>query len=50
LVCVSGRRFPRSKAGIGRLVRALDHFLKEHPDDDALVEQGEHWLEEAPGD
>jgi hypothetical protein len=50
LVCVSGRRFPRSSAGIGRLVRALDHFLKEHPDDDALVEQGEHWLQEAPGD
>jgi hypothetical protein len=37
VVFTSARRFPRSRAGIGRLVRALDGLLKSRPGDDSLV-------------
>ena len=37
IVLTSARRFPRSRAGIGRLVRALDGLLKSRPGDDSLM-------------
>jgi hypothetical protein len=45
LICVSPKRFPRSKREIGRMVRALDQFLGEHGGEEALRDQ-EHWLQE----
>ena len=44
LILTSDRRFPRSRAGIGRLVLALDTLLRAKPSDvgaSSLV----HWLE-----
>lgn len=37
IVFTSARRFPRRRAGIGRLVRALDDLLKSRLADDSLV-------------
>jgi len=37
LVLTSSRRFPRSRAGIGQLVRALDRLLMSRPGDDSLL-------------
>jgi hypothetical protein len=45
LVCVSGRRFLRSKKAIGAMVRALDALLTAHPTDAALRDR-ELWLRE----
>lgn len=36
LVLTSDRSLPRTRPGIGPLVRALDRFLREYPEDDAL--------------
>ena len=36
LLLTSDRSLPRTKAGTGALVRALNRFLREHPTDDAL--------------
>lgn len=35
--------YRRTKRDIGRIVRALEAILREHPDDDALA-NGETWL------
>lgn len=43
LVCVSARRFPRSKKAIGTMVRALEALLEEHPGDEGLRDR-EVWL------
>lgn len=43
LVCVSARRFPRSKKAIGTMVRALEALLEEHPAVDGLRDR-ELWL------
>jgi uncharacterized protein DUF5615 len=45
LVCVSPRRFPRSRNTIGRLVAALDALLRAHHTDDALRDR-EWWLQD----
>lgn len=45
LVCVSARRFPRSKNTIGRMVEALHALLGAHPGDDAVRDR-ELWLRE----
>lgn len=46
LVCVSAR-FSLTREGIGRLVRALEALLEDHPDDEALIKRGgEVWLED----
>jgi hypothetical protein len=46
LVCVPGR-FPLSREGIGRLVRALDVLLRELPEVDAAIALGgEIWLQD----
>jgi hypothetical protein len=46
LVCVP-RRFSLNRAGIGRLVRALDAVLQAHPDPDAAIALGgEIWLQD----
>lgn len=45
LVCVSPRRFPRSRNTIGRLIAALDALLRANPDDDALCDR-EWWLQD----
>lgn len=37
VVFTSARRYPRSRGGIGRLVRALDGVLKSRPGDDSLM-------------
>lgn len=45
LLCVNPRRFPRRRGEIGRLVAALDAFLRANPGDDDLVDAGgEAWL------
>jgi hypothetical protein len=41
LVFTSPRRYPRTRRAIGRLVRALDALLIDHPQRDAL--RGEAW-------
>jgi hypothetical protein len=47
IVCVP-RRFPLSREGIGRLVRALDALLHAQPGVDAAIALGgELWLEDA---
>lgn len=44
LVCVP-RRFSLSRSGTGRLVRALDALLREHPEPDGAIKRGgEIWL------
>lgn len=43
LLCISRRRYPRSRQTIGRLVAALDQFMAAHPDVDAL-RGSERWL------
>lgn len=43
LLFTSPRRFPRTKQGLGPLVRALTHVLETMPEDDAL-EGGIAWL------
>jgi hypothetical protein len=49
IVLVSRASFPLSRAGIGRMVLALDQFLSTHRSDDALV--GEVvWLPRGPSD
>ena len=49
LVCVP-RRFALNRAGIGRIVRALDALLTKHPHIDAAIALGgEIWLEDSPG-
>jgi hypothetical protein len=46
LICLP-RRFPLGRAHLGRVVRALDAFLRAHPGDDDLVERGgEAWLQD----
>jgi predicted nuclease of predicted toxin-antitoxin system len=37
IVLTSSRRFPRSRDGIGRLVRALDGLLRSRPGDNSLL-------------
>jgi hypothetical protein len=37
VVFTSARRYPRSRGGIGRLVRALDGLLRSRPGDHSLV-------------
>jgi Domain of unknown function (DUF5615) len=45
LLCVNPRRFARRRDEIGRLVAALDAFLRAHPGDDDLADAGgEAWL------
>lgn len=45
LLCVHPLRFPRRRGEIGRLVAALDAFLRTHPEDDDLMQEGgEAWL------
>jgi predicted nuclease of predicted toxin-antitoxin system len=39
LVLTSSKQFPRSRRTIGRLVRALDALLVEHPGRDDLTDQ-----------
>jgi hypothetical protein len=46
IVLASRRTFPPSSAGIGRLVAALHRLLREHPEDDVLLNQT-LWLEPA---
>ena len=46
IVLVSRRAFPPTRAGIGRLVRALHGLSREHSEEDALVNQT-LWLEPA---
>lgn len=49
LICVS-RRFPLNRAGLGRIVTALDALLTAHPAIDAAVTAGgEIWLQEPDG-
>lgn len=49
LVCVP-RRFPLSRDGIGRLVRAVDALLQTHTEVDAAIARGgEIWLEDPAG-
>ena len=45
LVCVS-RRFRSTRAAMGKIVTALDEFLRAHPRDDELTRRygGEYWL------
>ncbi len=43
-IVLTSARFTRRRAGLGRLVRALDAFLSEHPAEDALHRQT-RWLE-----
>ena len=43
LLCISRRRYPRSRQAIGLLVEALDHFMTAHPRVDALA-GSERWL------
>lgn len=46
LVCVP-ERFPLSRRAFGRLVGALEHLLRTHPDVDAVTARGgEIWLED----
>ena len=45
IVLTSARRFPRSRAGIGQLVRALDNLFKQSPAEDAL-RADLRWLQE----
>jgi predicted nuclease of predicted toxin-antitoxin system len=45
IVLTNARRFPRNRAGIGRLVRALDNLLLKSPAEDALGADL-RWLEE----
>jgi Domain of unknown function (DUF5615) len=46
LVCMP-RRFALNRAGIGRLVRALDALLQAHPAVDAAIARGgELWLDD----
>ncbi|HVB26867.1 MAG TPA: DUF5615 family PIN-like protein [Mycobacteriales bacterium] len=46
LVCVP-RRFTLNRAGIGRIVRALDALLVAHPQSDAVAALGgELWLDD----
>ena len=50
IVCVPSR-FPRNRAGIGRLVEALAALLEAHPEPDAIVKRGgEIWLDDPPDD
>ena len=39
VLLTSDHSLPRTKAGIGAMVRALDHILREHPEKDALANQ-----------
>jgi predicted nuclease of predicted toxin-antitoxin system len=48
LIVTSPRQFPRTARAIGRLVRALDSLLDNHPADDDLERQT--WWLEASGD
>jgi hypothetical protein len=49
LVCVPAR-FPLNRAGIGRLVAALDALLRERPELDAAISLGgEIWLQDPQG-
>jgi hypothetical protein len=49
LVCVP-QHFSLSREGIGRLVRALDAFLRAHPEADAAIGLGgEIWLDDPAG-
>lgn len=43
LLCISRRRYPRSRQAIGLLVEALDRFITAHPRVDALA-GSERWL------
>lgn len=45
IVLTNAHRFPRSRAGIGRLVRALDNLLRQSPAEDAL-RADLRWLQE----
>jgi len=47
VVLVSRQAFPRHRAGFGRLVRALETLLAQHPGDDDLV-GSMVWLERVP--
>lgn len=44
IVLTSDARFTRRKEGFGHLVRSLDSFLAQHPEDNALTGQV-RWLE-----
>lgn len=47
-VCLP-HRFPLSRAGVGRITRALEAVLVTHPGDDALIRRGgELWLDDPP--
>ena len=46
LIFTSSRQFPRTRRSIGRLVRALEALLTEHPSTDELRDQT-WWLEPA---
>ena len=43
IVFTNPRRFPRKLHGSAALMRALDEWLRTHPEDDALREQT-YWL------
>ena len=43
MIFTSPKRFPRTRRAIGRLVRALDALLVNHPKADAFADQV-HWL------
>ena len=47
IVFTSARQLPRTRRGIGRMVRALDALLASHPATDPLRDQT-WWLEPAP--
>jgi len=43
LLCITRRRYPRSRQTLGRVVAALDQFMAAHPETDAL-RGSERWL------
>ena len=49
IVLVSPHSFPRSRRGFGRIIRALEVLLAEHPGDEDLL-GSVVWLKPVPGD